>query len=119
MGKNRLNYDLLITLGFSCERKWDNKYNQFRLIYITQGYDCDILIAPFPQVAVSNNKWMAPTDQVNDLSDIDVLKHHHINGWQVYINNLNNHLATFEYECQLIDFFNLTGVEYKNIKSNG
>jgi hypothetical protein len=103
--------------GFSKPvRFWDKRLNQFSIYYKIEGYDCDILIKPSPQVVPNN--WNAygegvhkmPAEiQVDEFSDIDMLENHHIGNFGVYVNSLENHVATFYYEYQLLNFMSLCG----------
>jgi hypothetical protein len=99
-----------------------DRASELRVIYEIKGYDCQILISPVPQV------WM---EHVNDLMctvisfkagegnnsiDQDFLEDHHIGNYQVSVNNLDNHVATFDYEDELFSFMKICGCPLKSKK---
>lgn len=92
--------DFLISKGFSKAVRWfDDRRGQFRVYYKIEGYDCDILLSPAPQVVVD----IKPEQQVDDFSDIELLENHHYGDWQVYVNTTENHLTTLNEQSELID----------------
>jgi hypothetical protein len=106
----------LLDMNFLPSRRWDEKLNQFRLVYEIEGYDCDILISPHPNTI----EELTPENQIEmDLASIPFLESHHTGDWNVYAGSLNTHIATFHYweEVQsLLLLFNihplLKGKEY-------
>ena len=98
--------DFLLSVGFSNPTRWfDKRWQQFRIIYKIEGYDCDILISPSPQTVGE----MTPEQQVDDFSEINKLESHHIGDWQIFVNSTENHVATFNYKNQLYDFMAICG----------
>lgn len=92
--------DFLISKGFSEAVRWfDNRWKQFRVYYKIEGYDCDILLSPTPQVVGD----MSPEQQVNDFSDIPTLENHHYGDWNIYVNSIRNHLTTLNEQSELIE----------------
>jgi len=92
--------DFLISKGFSKATRWfDNRWKQFRVYYKIEGYDCDILLSPAPQVVGD----MTPEQQVDEFSDVDLLENHHYGDWHVYINSFDNHLTTLNECSELIE----------------
>jgi len=92
--------DFLISKGFSKAERWfDNRWKQFRVYYKIDGYDCEILISPAPQVVGD----MTPEQQVDDFSEISILENHHYGDWQVYVNSTENHLTTLTEQSELIE----------------
>jgi len=105
-------------------RFWDKKLEQFSIYYKIEGYDCDVLIRPLPQTVPNDyNKFgagihlMPPELQVDEFSDIELLEKHNTGDYQIYINNLQNHIATFYCENQILDFFKLCDCELKLINN--
>ena len=92
--------DFLISKGFSKAERWfDNRWKQFRVYYKIDGYDCDILISPCPQVVGD----MTPEQQVDDFSEVSILENYHIGDWNVYTNSTENHLTTLNEKSELIE----------------
>jgi len=92
--------DFLISKGFSKAERWfDNRWKQFRVYYKIDGYDCDILISPCPQVVGD----MTPEQQVDDFSEVLILENYHIGDWNVYTNSTENHLTTLNEKSELIE----------------
>jgi hypothetical protein len=105
-------------------RFWDKKNEQFSIYYQIPGYDCEILIRPAPQIVPNGYNMfgkgyhLMPAElQVDEFSDIELLEEHHTDDYQIYINNLQNHIATFNYENQILDFFKLCDCELKEINN--
>jgi len=97
---NVLCADFLISKGFSKAVRWfDYTWKQFRVYYKIDGYDCDILFSPAPQV-VGN---MTPEEQVDEFSNVEILENHHYGDWHVYVNSVDNHLTTLNECSELID----------------
>ena len=93
-------HKFLIDIG--CEqpkRYFDYRCEQFRIYYKIEGYDCDILISPSPQVVGE----ISPATQVDEFSDIEFLKMHHIGDWSIFINTTHNHLASVHTEDELLN----------------
>jgi len=97
-------------------RYWNQKWQQFSIYYKIEGYDCDILVRPSTQVVPNN--WdaygkgvhvMPPEIQVDEFSDIEMLEDHHTGDFQVFVNSFENHVATFNYQCQMLDFMSICG----------
>lgn len=103
--------------GFSKPiRYWDEKLQQFAIYYKIEGYDCDILVRPLPQVVPNGVdlygkglNWMPPEKQVDEFSDVEMLENHHVGDFQVFVNSFKNHVATFSHECQMLDFMSICG----------
>jgi len=96
--------DFLISKGFSKAIRWfDNTWKQFRVYYKIEGYDCDILLSPAPQVVGD----MTPEQQVDDFSDVGLLENHHYGDWHVYVNSIDNHLTTLNECSELIELMRL------------
>ena len=92
--------DFLISKGFSKATRWfDNRWKQFRVYYKIEGYDCDILLSPAPQVVGD----MTPEQQVNEFSVVGLLENHHYGAWHVYVNSIDNHLTTLNECSELIE----------------
>jgi len=92
--------DFLISKGFSKAERWfDKKWKQFRVYYKIEGYDCDILISPSPQVIGD----IAPKEQVDCFSEVKILEKHHYGDWHVYVNSVDNHLTTLNECSELIE----------------
>lgn len=99
-----LSADFLISKGFSKAERWfDYIWNQFRIYYKIDGYDCDILLSPAPQVIGD----ATINQQVDYFSDIEFLKEHHYGDWHVYVNSINNHLTTLNKCSELIDLMKI------------
>ena len=97
---NELCADFLISKGFSKAVRWfDDRLKQFRVYYKINGYDCDILLSPAPQVV----GYMTPEEQVDEFSDVEILENHHYGDWKVYVNSFDNHLTTLNECSELID----------------
>jgi len=97
---NLLCHEFLISIG--CEqpiRYFDYIWKQFRIYYKIEGYDCDILISPSPQVVGE----ISPSKQVDEFSDVEFLKMHHIGDWSIFVNTTQNHLACVHTEDELIN----------------
>lgn len=103
--------DFLISKGFSKAVRWfDKRWEQYRVYYKIEGYDCDILLSPCPQVVPNNWNaygdgihFMPPEIQVDEFSDIEMLEKHHIGDWHVYVNKVENHLTTLNECSELIE----------------
>ena len=103
--------------GFSKPiRYWNEKWQQFSIYYKIEGYDCDILVRPSTQVVPNGyNAYgdgvheMPPEIQVDDFSDIEMLENHHTGDFQIFVNSFENHIATFNYEFQMLDFMSICG----------
>lgn len=103
--------------GFSKPiRYWNEKWQQFSIYYKIEGYDCNILVRPSTQVVPNNwNAYgegiheMPPEIQVDDFSDVKMLEDHHTGDFQIFINSFENHIATFNYEFQMLDFMSICG----------
>ena len=103
--------------GFSNPiRYWNEKWQQFSIYYKIEGYDCDILVRPSTQVVPNNwNAYgegiheMPPEIQVDEFSDVKMLEYHHTGDFQIFVNSFENHIATFNYECQMLDFMSICG----------
>lgn len=101
--------------GFSKPiRHWEIKWQQFAIYYTIEGYDCTIIVRPVMQIVPSD--WnafgegvheMPPELQVEEFSDIIMLQDHHIGDYQVFVNKFDNHVATFNYEYQMLDFMSI------------
>lgn len=92
--------DFLISKGFSKATRWfDYRWKRFRVYYKIEGYDCDILLSPAPQVVGD----MTPEQQVDNFSDVDLLENHHYGDWHVYVNSIDNHLTTLNARSELIE----------------
>jgi hypothetical protein len=107
---NVLCADFLISKGFSKAVRWfDYRWEQFRVYYKIDGYDCDILLSPCPQTVPNyftengDLYWMPPEHQVDDFSEIEILENHITEDWHVYINSVDNHLTTLNECSELID----------------
>jgi hypothetical protein len=97
----------LIDFGFEAIRKWDEKLGRFRMVYEKEGYDCKILISPFPNVIGDTT----PEEQIEqDLSSIQFLEEHHTGDWHVYAGSFDTHLANFHYCNELCDLMLLLGI---------
>jgi len=77
-------------------RFWCNVHSVFKIYYKIEGYDSDILVVPVPQI-------INPAE-LERLSTIESLEYHHVNDFQIYINSMDNHITTFNYESEIIDF---------------
>ena len=96
--------DFLISIGFSKATRWfDSRWKQFRVYYKIEGYDCDILLSPAPQVVGD----MTPEQQVDDFSGIELLENNHYGNWQVYVNSFDNHLTTLNECSELIELMSV------------
>jgi hypothetical protein len=103
--------------GFSKPiRYWNEKWQQFSIYYKIEGYDCDILVRPSTQVVPNNLDAfgkgvheMPPEIQVDEFSDIEMLEDHHTGDFQIFVNSFENHVATFNYQCQMLDFMLICG----------
>jgi hypothetical protein len=98
----KITSDFLIKTGFEIDRIWSDHAKQFRITFKIEGYDCDILISPVPQAIPEPIQR-----QVDDFSDINFLKHYHINDWGIFVNSMDNHLTTFRYEKELINLMKI------------
>lgn len=109
--------DFFKAYGFSKPiRFWDEKQEQFSIYYKIEGYDCDILVKPITQVVP--NDWnaygegvheMPPKIQVDNFSDIETLEDHHIGSFQIFVNSFKNHIATFSYQFEMLEFMSICG----------
>jgi hypothetical protein len=123
---NLLCADFFKKYGFSKPiRFWDERSQQFSVYYKIEGHDCDILVSPIPQVVPHD--WddygeeiieMPPEIQVDEFSDIEMLENHHYGEFQVFINSFENHIATFNYEYQMLDFMSICDCPLKEISDN-
>ncbi|KXX72758.1 hypothetical protein [Flammeovirga sp. SJP92] len=92
--------DFLLSKGFSTAKRWfDKKWEQFRVYYKIEGYDCDILLSPTPQ-SIGD---MTQEEQVDEFSEIQILEKHHYGDWHVYINTIDNHLTTLNEQRELVE----------------
>jgi hypothetical protein len=98
----KITSDFLIKMGFEIGRIWSEHDQQFRITFKIKGFDCDILISPIPQTIPEPIQR-----QVDDFSAINFLKNYHINDWGIFVNSMDNHLASFRYEKELIDFMKI------------
>jgi len=116
-GKIPLSKHFFRRYGFSKPiRYWNERDQQFSIYYKIEGYDCYILVRPSPQVVPQG--WnvygegyceMPPEMQVDEFSDVKMLEDHHIGDFQIFVNSLENHIATFNYEHQMLDFMSICG----------
>jgi hypothetical protein len=112
-----LNTDFFRRYGFSNPiRYWNKKWEQFSIYYKIEGYDCDILVRPSTQVVPNGYNafgegvhTMPPETQVDEFSDIEMLENHHVGDFGIFVNSFDNHVATFNYEHQMIQFFEICG----------
>jgi len=102
--------------GFSKPiRYWNEKDNQFSIYYKIEGYDCIILVKPSTQVVPNNFNnsgsidEMPPEIQVDEFSDTKILEEHHTGDFHIFVNSLGNHVATFHYEIEMIQFMSICG----------
>lgn len=122
----RISHEFLLEHGFeNPSRYWCKHQEQFRLCYKIEGYDCDVLVSPMPQVVPNEYNefgdgvhFMPPEVQVDEFSSISTLQGHHTGDFQVFINSFENHCATFEYEQQLLIFMAVCGKPIKPINPN-
>ena len=112
--KGVLSNAFLLSCGFSRSRYWCNWSEQFRVAYTIDGYDCKIIVSPVPQVVPNDveiygkgHNFMPPEMQVDEFSDIEMLSEHHVGDFHIYVDSSEHHLATFEYQQQLIDLMRL------------
>jgi hypothetical protein len=112
--KEVLSNAFLLSCGFLRSRDWSDRLEQFRVSYTIEGYDCKIIVSPSPQVVPNDfeiygkgHNLMPPEMQVDEFSDIEMLSEHHYGDFQIFVNSEKNHLATFEYQQQLIDLMRL------------
>ncbi|MFA7446795.1 MAG: hypothetical protein WCY89_12690 [Flavobacteriaceae bacterium] len=116
-GKTQLYAAFFQKYGFSKPiRYWNEKWQQFSIYYKIEGYDCDILVRPSTQVVPNNwNAYgegiheMPPEIQVDEFSDVKMLEDHHTGDFQIFVNSFENHIATFNYEFQMLDFMSICG----------
>jgi hypothetical protein len=102
-----LTSDDLLYCGFRPVRKWDDNLRRFRMVYEREGYDCQILISPFPNEIGDTT----PEKQIEqDLSSVEFLKIHHTGDWQVYAGSFDTHLATFHFRNELFDLMLILGL---------
>jgi hypothetical protein len=97
----------LESLGFSGpERYWSERDDQFRVKYTGKayGYDCDLIISPSPQTVGD----ATPAEQVEKFSAIEDIVEHHTNDWNVFVNDLHNHITTLNYKDELWAFLTIT-----------
>lgn len=111
--QKEINHEFLMSHGFAEPQRWyDEKWEQFRLNYSIEGYDCTILLSPSPQTVGE----MTAQEQVESFSEIDVLKNHHIGDYHVYVNSTENHVATFQFKQDLFLFMEICKVPLKQSK---
>lgn len=103
MDKNspQISASLLEQKGFTCERYFSEKDEFFRLKFEIEGYDCKIILSPFPLCLSSEKGPATPKDQVEEMSSIEWLAENHTGDWQVFINDFSNHFTTIRRMEQL------------------
>ena len=100
----KINDSFLTDIGFSkAERYYSKKDQQFRVKYIHEGYDSDVIITPVPQTVGGT----PPEIQVDQLSEINFLIDHHIGDYQIYVGNLQAHLTTLQDQDDLIELLRI------------
>ena len=88
---------LLIKLGFKRERFYCKHFEAFRLKYIIEGYDDDIILKSYTSIS----GYKTPEQQVEEYSSIDDLIAYSQPPYQVYCGN--GHISTISKMHQLIE----------------
>lgn len=103
--KDYITDELLIKLGFKRERFYCKQFKAFRLKYIIEGYDDDIILKSYTSIS----EYKTPEQQVEEYSSIDDLIHFSQPPYQVYCGN--GHITTISYMHQLIELSKVLHIE--------
>lgn len=96
---------LLIQLGFKRERFYCKHFESFRLKYIIDGYDDDIILKSYTSIS----GYKTPEQQVEEYSSIDDLINYSQPPYQVYCGN--GHITTISNMHQLIELSRVLDIE--------
>jgi hypothetical protein len=96
---------LLINLGFKRERFYCKHFEAFRLKYIIEGYDDDIILKSYTSIS----GYKTPEQQVEEYSSIDDLIHCSQPPYQVYSGD--SHITTISNMHQLIELSRVLDIE--------
>lgn len=113
--------DFILSCGFSNPVRYFDEYcKRFRVYYEIEGYGCKILVSPFllPIKMCFPFYEMSILEQIDNFSDINSIESNTDEGWEVFANSTGNHITTFHYQQELINFMMICGKPIKIINLN-